>query len=53
MMVRPRSVGSFLTSRPAKACRNLSASSRMAVASSRVRSAAESRCLMPAPLARS
>ncbi|SKT99558.1 Uncharacterised protein [Mycobacteroides abscessus subsp. abscessus] len=51
--MRPRRVGSFLTSRPASACRNRSASSRMAVASSRVRSAAERRCLMSAPLARS
>ena len=45
MMVRPRRVGSFLTSRPSSAWLNRSASSRIAVASSRVRSAADSRCL--------
>ena len=35
-MVRPRSVGSFLISRPTSACANRSASSRMAVATSRL-----------------
>src|SRR5689334_2431543 len=46
MMVRPRSVGSFLTSRPSRAWLKRSASSRMASASSRDRSPAERRCFM-------
>src|ERR1700744_1070904 len=48
--VRPRSAGSFLISLPTRACANRSASSRMAVASSRDRSPAANRCLLMEPL---
>src|SRR6476646_11232601 len=46
MIVRPRRVGSFLTSRPSSDWLNLSALSRIATALSRDRSTAESRCFM-------
>ena len=51
MMVRPRSVGTFLTSRRCRSCIE-AAVSRMSSTSARLRSADEMRCLVIGPLPR-